>query len=87
MRGVRTDLRMNANESVVKTTMRVKECTVQIQHREEVRSCHFQPLIRDVRTVEGEKQGAVVAGVATSKCNDEFLAIFVCRQATLLPWQ
>ena len=78
---------MNPNESVVKTTMRVKECTTQIQNREEVRYRHFEPLIRDVRTVEGEKQEAVVAGVAASKRNNEFLAIFVCRQANLLPWQ
>ena len=89
MRGLRTDRRMNTNESVVKTTMRVKECTAQIQNREQVRSRHFEPLIRDVRTVEGEgeKQEAVVAGVAASKRNDEFFTIFVCRQATLLPWQ
>ena len=87
MRGVRTDRRMNTNESVVKTTLRVKECTTQIQNREQVRSRHFKPLIRDVRTVEGEKQEVVVAGVAASKRNDEFFTIFVCRQATLLPWQ
>ena len=87
MRGVRTDRRMNTNESVVKTTMRVKKCTAQIQNREQVRSRHFEPLIRDVRTVEGEKQKAVVAGVAASKRNDEFLPIFVCRQATPMPWQ
>ena len=87
MRGVRTDRRMNTNESVVKTRMRVKECTAQIQNREQVRSRHFDPPIRDVRTVEGEKQEVVVAGVAASKRNNEFLAIFVCRQATLLPWQ
>ena len=67
---------MNTNESVVKTTRRVKECTAKIQNREQVRFRHFEPLIRDVRTVEGEKQEAVVAGVAASKRNDEFLAIF-----------
>ena len=65
--------------------MKVKECTAQIQNREQVCSCHFEPLIRDVRTVEGEKQEAVVAGAAASKRNEEFLAIFVSRQATLLP--
>ena len=87
MRGVRTDGRLNTNESVVKTTMKVKECTAEIQNREHVRSRHFVPLIRNVKTVEGEKQEAIVAGVVASKRNDEFLAIFVCCQATLLPWQ
>ena len=89
MRVVRTDRRMTTNESLVKTTMRVRECTAQIQNREQARSRHFEQLIRDVRTIaiEGEKQEAVVAGVAASNRNDEFLAIFVCRQATLLPWQ
>ena len=87
MRGVRTHRRMNTNESVVKTTMWVKECTAKIQNREQVCFHHFEPLIRDVRTVEGEKQEAVVAGVAASKRNDEFFANFVCRQAALLPWQ
>ena len=53
-----------------------------IQNRERVRSHHFEPLIRDGRAVEGEKQEAVTstADVAASKRNDEFLAIFVCRQ-------
>ena len=87
MRGVRTDRRMNTNESVVKTMMRVKECTAKIRNREHVRSRHFERLIRDVRIVESEKQEAVVAGVVASKRNDEFLVIFVYRQATLLPWQ
>ena len=82
MRGVRTDRRMNTNESAMKTTMRVKECTAKIQNREHVRSRHFEPLIRDVRIVESEKQEAVVAGVVASKRNDEFLAIFVYLQAT-----
>ena len=85
--GVRTDRRMNTNESVVKTTMKVKECTAKIRNREHVRSRHFERLIRDVRIVESEKQEAVVAGVVASKRNDEFLAIFLYRQATLLPWQ
>ena len=71
---------MNTNERVVKTTMRVKECTEKIQNREQVRSRHFEPLIRDVGTVDGEKQEAVVANVAASKRNDEFLVIFVCAR-------
>ena len=83
-RGVITDRRMNPNESVVKTTMREKECTAQIQNREQVCSRHSEPLIWDVRTVEGDKQEAVVAGVVASKRNNEFLAVFVCCQATLL---
>ena len=45
MRGVRADRRMNTNESVVKTTMRVKECTAKTQSSEHVRSRHFKPLI------------------------------------------
>ena len=61
--------------------------TAQIQNREQVRSRHFEPRIRDDRAVEGEKQQGVIAGVTASKRNDEVLAIFVCCQATLLPWQ
>ena len=60
--------------------------SLKIQNGEHAHSCHFKPLIRDVRTVEGKKQETIVADVVAKKRNDEFLLLWL-SQASLLPRQ
>ena len=88
MRGVIADRRMNTNESVVKTTMRVKECTAQIQNREQVRSQHFEPPIRDMSGPSKARNNKPSLQVLLHQnATMNFSPFLVCRQAPLLPLQ